>query len=72
MSTVEYSADSIGEFIGGVQPLGLGDLFAVNPLRLYRIEPQALGGQQTQHHTHSATSVFDLAVVGSGPVPYLS
>src|SRR5687767_673967 len=72
VSTAEYPADSIGEFVGTEQPLGLRDLaFAVNPLRLYRIEPRALGRQQTGHYPHSAAAVFDLAVVGSDPVTYL-
>src|SRR5919199_4639484 len=72
VSTAEYPADSIGEFVGTEQPLGLRDLaFAVNPLRLYRIQPRALGGQQTAHYPHSATAVFDLAIVGGDPVTHL-
>jgi hypothetical protein len=46
VSTVEDPANPLGELVSTEQPLGLNYLaFAMNPLRLYRVEPRALGGQ---------------------------
>src|SRR5215204_6639012 len=74
MDTAEGPTNPIGELISTEQPLGLNYLaFAMNPLGFYRVEPRALGGQQTRHYPHSgfASAVFDLAVVGGDPLPDL-
>ena len=47
VSTAEDLANSVGKLASPEQPLGLNYLpLAMNPLRLDRIEPRALGGQQ--------------------------
>src|SRR5918995_4128296 len=74
MDTAEGPTNPVGELISTEQPLGLNYLaFAMNPLGFYRVEPRALGGQQTRHYPHSgfASAVFDLAVVGGNPLPDL-
>jgi hypothetical protein len=67
--TAEDLANPLGELVSTEQPLGLNYLaFAMNPLRFYRVEPRALGGQKAGHYAHSApTALLDLAVVGSDP-----
>src|SRR3712207_8872565 len=53
VSTAEDPADPVGKLVNTEQPLGLNYLpLAMNPLRLDRIEPRALGGQQTRHYSH--------------------
>src|SRR5215210_4122158 len=72
VGAAEYPADPLGQFVSAERSLGLNDLaFAVDPLRLYRIEPRALGGQKAGHYPHPAPVVFDLAVVGGDPVAHL-
>src|SRR5215211_5459054 len=74
MDTAEGPTNPIGELISTEQPLGLNYLaFAMNPLGFYRVEPRALGGQQTRHYPHSgfASAGFDTAVVGGDPVAHL-
>src|SRR5215203_222190 len=74
MDTAEGPTNPISELISAVQPLGLYHLaFAMNPLGFYRVEPRALGGQQTRHYPHSgfASAGFDTAVVGGDPVAHL-
>lgn len=71
--TAEDLANSLGELVSAEQPLGLSYLaFAVNPLRLYCIEPRALGGQQTRHYPDPMAAGFDTAVVGADPASDLS
>ena len=73
VSTAEGFANPLGEFVSTEQPLGLYHLaFAMNPLRLYRIEPRALGGQQTRHYPDPMAAGFDTAVVGVDPASDLS
>src|SRR5829696_1405953 len=68
VSTAEDFANPLGELISTEQPLSLNYLaFAVNPLGLYRVEPGALGGQQTRHYSDSMAAGFDTAVVGADP-----
>jgi hypothetical protein len=65
VSTVEDPANPLGELVSTEQPLRLNYLaFAMNPLRLYRVEPGALGGQQTRHYPDPMAAGFDTAVVG--------
>jgi hypothetical protein len=66
MRTTEDPANSIGKLISAEQQsLGLRDLaFAVDPLRLYCIEPRALGGQQAANYPHPTATFSDLAIVG--------
>src|SRR5918994_2148567 len=73
MDTAEGATDPVGKLISADQPLGLNYLaFAMNPLGLYRIEPRTFGGQQTRHYPYSsfATTIFDVAVVGSDPASH--
>src|SRR5215216_1298782 len=68
VSTVEDPANPLGELVSTEQPLSLNYLaFAVNPLGLYRIEPRALGRQQTWHYPDPMAAGFDTAVVGADP-----
>jgi hypothetical protein len=39
----------------------------MNPLRLYRVEPGALCGQQRRHYPDPMAAGFDTAVVGADP-----
>src|SRR5215204_4812553 len=72
VSTAEDLANPVGELVSTQQPLGLNYLaFAVNPLRLYCVEPRALGGQQTRHYPEPMAAGFDLAVVGGDPASHL-
>src|SRR5688500_10915367 len=71
VGTIEDVADPDGEFVSTERPLGLNDLaFAVDPLRLYGIEPRALRRQQAGHYPYStfAAAAFDSAIVGGDPV----
>ena len=73
VSTAEDLANSVGKLVSTEQPLGLNYLpLAMNPLRLDRIEPRALGGQQTRHYSDPMTAGFDLAVVGDDPLSLTS
>src|SRR4051794_17787643 len=73
VSTVEDFANPLGELVSSQQPLGLNYLaFAMNPLRLYRVEPGALCGQQTRHYPDPMAAFFDTAVVGADPASDLS
>src|SRR5215210_8322835 len=68
VSTAEDFANPLGELVSTEQPLGLNYLaFGVNPLRLYCVEPRALGGQQTRHYPDPMAAGFDTAVVGGDP-----
>src|SRR5215204_514819 len=72
MDTVEGSTDSIGELVSSKQALGLNYLpLAMNPLRLYCVEPRTFGGQQTWHYPYPLAAGFDLAVVGVDPLSHL-
>src|SRR5215204_1830895 len=72
VSTAEDLANPVGELVSTQQPLGLNYLaFAMNPLRLYCVEPRALGGQQTRHYPEPMAAGFDLAVVGGDPASHL-
>src|SRR5829696_9680244 len=72
VSTAEDLANPVGELVSTQQPLGLNYLaFAVNPLRLYCVEPRALGGQQTRHYPEPMAAGFDLAVVSGDPASHL-
>src|SRR5215208_1250433 len=72
VSTAEDFANPLGELVSTEQPLGLDYLaFAMNPLRLYRVEPRALGGQQTRHYPDPMAAGFDTAVVGGDPASEL-
>src|SRR5215211_1031797 len=68
VSTAEDFANPLGELVSTEQPLGLNYLaFGVNPLRLYCVEPRALGGQQRWHYPDPMAAGFDTAVVGADP-----
>ncbi len=72
VSTAEGLANSVGKLVSTEQPLGLNYLpLAMDPLRLDRIEPRALGGQQTRHYPDPMAAGFDLAVVGDDPLSHL-
>src|SRR5215218_2858182 len=65
MRTVEGSAHAICQFVGAEQTVGLHHpSFAVDPLRLYRVEPRALLGKQAGQDAYPAPAPLDLPVVG--------
>lgn len=67
--TAIIGADALFEFISRQQTRRLGDgTFAMHPLRLNRIQPGALTGQQACNQTHSLAGAFHLAVVRAEPV----
>src|SRR3712207_9314822 len=70
MRTVEGSTHAICQFVGAEQTtVGLHHpSFAVDPLRLYRVEPRALLGKQAGQDAYSAPAPLDLPVVGGDPL----
>src|SRR5687767_11018302 len=72
MSTAEVGAGTVGKLFGRQQALRLHDgTLAVHPLRLYRVQPRALTGQQTEHDPHAhALSGLDLSVMFTKPGAY--
>src|SRR3954469_6091801 len=69
--TTEDPADPVGQLVCSEQPLGLRNLaFGVHPLRLYGVQPRALGGQKARYYAYSTAAFFDTAVVGSDPVAH--
>src|SRR3712207_240789 len=72
VSTAKDLANSVVKLVSTEQPLRLNYLpLAMDPLRLDRIEPRALGGQQTPHYPDPTAAGFDLAVVGDDPLSHL-
>src|SRR5215203_5412029 len=68
VSTAEDPANPLGKLVSTEQHLRLNYLpLAMNPLRLYCIEPRALGGQQARHYPEPMAAGFDTAVVGDDP-----
>src|SRR3954467_13833505 len=71
--TSEDSTDPVGKRVSAKQAVGLDHLpLAVNPFRLYRVQPWALHEQQAAYNPHSSTTLFDLAVVPADPAPHLA
>src|SRR3712207_2063577 len=70
MRTVEGRTHAICQFVGAEQTtVGLHHpSFAVDPLRLYRVEPRALLGKQAGQDAYSAPAPLDLPVVGGDPL----
>src|ERR1044072_1836903 len=69
MVAVEGGVDAAGEVVGGEQASGLGDApFAVDPLRLDRVQPGALDGQVAVDDADPTPTTFDPAIVGADPV----
>ena len=74
MRTTENPAYSICKLISAKQSLGLYHLaFAVNPLRLYSVQPRTLFWQKAAYDPHPgfASTVFDLPVVLAEPAGLL-
>ena len=54
MNTAEDLADSIRKLVSREHQIGLDHLaLAVDPLRLYGVEPRALLGKKAGHYAHS-------------------
>src|SRR6266540_3619927 len=71
MSAAIISADAVGQLVGCQQSLRLDyGPFAMHPLRLDRVQPGTLRGQQTQHNPHASLALFDLAIVGAYPAAH--
>src|SRR5215207_886103 len=72
MRTSEDSTDSVGEFVGAQQTVGLYNLaLAVDPLGLDGVQPRALLWQQAAYDSHSFAALSDLAVMFTEPPPDL-
>src|SRR3712207_1388119 len=64
MRTTKDPANPLCEFISSQKTIGLDHFpLAVNPFRLYRVQPRTLLGQQAADNPHSISALFDLAVV---------
>src|SRR4051812_1887126 len=73
MSTAENPTYSIGELISAQQTVRLHHLsLAVDPLRLYGVQPRALLRQQAAYDPDPAATLFDLAVMQAEPAPDLA
>src|ERR671911_2682345 len=69
MWTVKGSADAICQFVGAEQAVGFHHpSLAVDPLRLYRIEPRTLLGKQAGQDAYPAPALLDLPVVRGYPL----
>ena len=54
MFATEVAADPVGQFLSGEQTGRLDNVpFAVDPVRLNRVEPGTLGGQTTGDESHA-------------------
>src|SRR5215207_5340740 len=72
MWTTENPAYPICKLVSTKQTIGFDHLLlAVNPLRLYSVQPRALLWQKTTYDPHSFTALFDTAVMPSEPAPDL-
>src|SRR5512146_1252187 len=70
---MEVCADSVGQFLGAEQSVGLGHLaLGVNPARLYRAEPGTLDRQVTDDDPHALAFPLDPAVVLAKPSAHFS
>src|SRR5215210_7267412 len=68
MSTAEDLAHSIRKLVSREHQIGLNHIaLAVDPFRLYRVEPRTLLGQKAGHYAHSTPALPDLSVVGCDP-----
>src|SRR5215210_3286982 len=68
MSTAEDLAHSIRKLVSREHQIGLNHIaLAVDPFRLYRVEPRTLLGQKAGHYAHSTPALPDLSVVGGDP-----
>src|SRR3712207_567187 len=73
MQTTKDPANPLCEFISSQKTIGLDHFpLAVNPFRLYRVQPRTLLGQQAADNPHSISALFDLAVVPAKPTPHLT
>ena len=71
MSTAIIGADTVGQLVSRQQSLRLDyGPFAMHPLRLNRVQPGTLRGQQAQHNPHASLALFDLAIVGAYPAAH--
>ena len=72
MSTAENPTDPIRQLISAEQAIGLYHFsLAVDPLRLYGIQPRTLLGQKAAYDPHSFAALFDLTVMFPEPAPDL-
>ena len=70
--TLKGSADPVCQFLCGQSPTRLDHVaFAMDPLRLNRVQPRALGRQETGQDTDSLSTALDVPVVLADPVPHL-
>ncbi len=72
MRATKDPANPLCEFISSQKTIGLDHFpLAVNPFRLYRVQPRTLLGQQATDDPHSASALFDFSVVLPEPPPDL-
>jgi hypothetical protein len=68
MRTIEGCTHSLGQLVGAKQAVSFHySAFAMNPLRLYEIEPRTLFGQQTAYDPEPFTCALDRPVVLINP-----
>jgi hypothetical protein len=73
MRTPENPANPLGKLVSAKQTIGLDHFaLAVDPLRLYGIQPRALLGQQAAYNPHSFSTLLDSAITFAQPASYLA
>ena len=71
MRTIEGCTHSVGQLVGAKQAVSFHyPAFAMNPLRLYGIEPRALFGQQTAYGPEPFTSALERPVTLINPLAH--
>src|ERR687892_2488530 len=72
MRTTERPAYPLGKLVGSEEPVRLYDLaLAMNPLRLYGVQPRAPLRKQAADDPHPFCALLDAAVVPPEPSPDL-
>src|SRR5512135_1025936 len=67
----KVSTNALSQLLGREQAIRFHDsLLCMDPLRLNRVEPRALGGQEERQDTNAFPSLLDLPVVLPNPVPH--
>src|SRR5437588_4323389 len=73
MGTAENPTDPIRQLLSAEQTVGLYHFsLAVDPLRLYGVQPRTLLGQKATDDPYSTPALFDLAVMPAEPAPDLT
>ena len=66
--TAKVATHPIDHLLSGQEPRWFNDRpFAMHPFRLNRIQPGALGGQETRQDAHALAFLLDLPIVRSDP-----